>query len=180
MLSLILASSLFMGPAEEVANELGATPVEFVAHITDERLVAVNSSSRAQLLVFCDREGGRDAQTVVAAGGEVAFDFPGGTLDQLMLRVVSVTGGSAISSPAYDLAAVAGQRFEFFWMETSERQVNAWGMGPNGPAYLPATTEPTRTTQPQPSAPHVPVITPTDKPKGDLPPRIEEQPLPPV
>jgi len=27
---------------------------------------------------------------------------------------------------------------------------------------------------------HVPVITPTDKPKGDLPPRIEPEPMPPV
>jgi hypothetical protein len=31
-----------------------------------------------------------------------------------------------------------------------------------------------------PAAPHVPVVTPTDKPKGDLPPRIEPKPLPPV
>jgi len=27
---------------------------------------------------------------------------------------------------------------------------------------------------------HVPVITPTDKPKGDLPPQIDPEPLPPV
>lgn len=178
MLSLILASSLFLGPAEEVVNERGATPVEFVAHITAERLVAVNSSSQVQLLLFEDRDGGRSASAVVAAGGEVSFDFPGGTLDQLMLRVVSVTGGSANSSARYDLGNVAERGFEFFWIESSGQRVSAWGMSAAGPAYLPTTGDPTL--EAQPSAPHVPVITPTDKPKGDLPPRIEEQPLPPV
>ena len=178
MLSLILATSLFLGPAEEVANERGASPVEFVARVTDQRLIAVNSSREAQLLLFRDREGGRRASSVIAAGGEIAFDFPGGTLNQLLLRVVSVGTGSVVSSAEYDLGALASGSFEFVWMESASGAVSAWGMSPVGPSYLPSTSEPTITNQA--TAPHVPVITPTDKPNGDLPPRIEEKPLPPV
>lgn len=31
-----------------------------------------------------------------------------------------------------------------------------------------------------PAMAHVPVITPSDTPQGDLPPKLEEKPLPPV
>lgn len=177
MLTLILATSLFLGPAEEVANERGATPVEFVARITDERFVAVNSSGEAQVLLFTDIGGGRTARALVAAGSEIAFDFPAGTLHNLLLRVVTAKNGSVSTSAEYDLGALAAGNYEFVWLESQAQFMTAWGMSPAGPSHLPSTTEPTMQAA---SAPHVPVITPTDKPNGDLPPRIEEQPLPPV
>ena len=38
----------------------------------------------------------------------------------------------------------------------------------------------TSATKPASPSPHVPVVIPANKPKGDLPPRIELKPLPPV
>lgn len=180
MLSLILASSLFMAPADAGVAESRPATVEFIARLTHERFVAVNSTDRPQLIVLSDRDGVRSARTVIAAGGEVEFDFPGGTLDQLLMRVVSFAGTTVSSTADYDLASIASQRFEFFWMEKRGTLVNAWAMGPAGATFLPGETTTTVGLATQPMAPHVPVITPTDKPKGDLPPRIEEKPLPPV
>jgi len=177
MLSVILASSLFLGPADAAQAEA----VQLVARVTEERFVAVNPSDRAQLLVFHDREGGRAARTIVAAGGEVAFDFPAGTLDSLLLHVVSPAERSATAAADYDLGSIAARGFQLFWTTREAANAHAWGvdpMNPDEPVYVPAVAEPSF--QSQALAPHVPVITPTDKPKGDLPPRIDDKPLPPV
>jgi len=62
------------------------------------------------------------------------------------------------------------------------RGYRAWGDLPSGPQPIPVQPGSGLESLMAPTAPatHVPVITPTDKPKGELPPRIEPDPLPPV
>jgi hypothetical protein len=185
MLSVLLATSLTFGFYEDpqVAVRDDAA-LELLARVSETRLVALNPSAHPQLLVFTAARGAVRTQVVLAAGDSLAFDYPSGTLQGLDLELVTRAENGLISSGELSLHSLVQAEFDLIWMESVGVRVHTWGELPTGPALIPPTRGSGTAFQPMsaPSvpAPHVPVITPTDKPKGDLPPRIEPEPLPPV
>ena len=187
MVSVLLATSLSFG-AYEAYDDSGATredaALELLARVSDTRLVALNPGTRPQLLVFSHPRGAVLTQVVIPAGGNLEYDFPHGTLNGLALELVARNERGLCSSGELSLTALVRGEFDLIWMESSERSIHTWGDLPTGPTLVPATRDSgsgfLSLSAPSAPAPHVPVITPTDKPKGDLPPRIEPNPLPPV
>jgi len=185
MLSALFATSLIFGTYEvpEPAPESGAV-LELMARVSATRIVALNPTERAHLLVFSNSEGTLRSTAVVPAGAGAEYDFPRGTLDGLGVALVTRDAGGVHSTGRLSLADMVRRNIDLVWIETVSGEAWAWGDLPAGPALLPVQpgSTPGFESLMAPSAPatHVPVITPTDKPKGELPPRIEPDPLPPV
>ena len=185
MLSALFATSLFFGAYEvpEPTLESGAV-LELMARVSETRIVALNPTGRAQLLVFSNSEGTLRSTAVVPPGAGAEYDFPRGTLDGLALALVIRDEHGVHSTGRLSLADMVRRDLDLVWVESVDGEARAWGDLPAGPTSIPVQNGSGSGLEnlmaaPAP-APHVPVITPTDKPKGDLPPRIEPDPLPPV
>ncbi len=184
MLSALLATSLVLGAFENTTATREDVALELLARVNATRLVALNPTARPQLLYFSERRGAVLARVVIPAGGSLEYDFPHGTLSGLEFELLARDRNGLRSSGRLPLTALVEGEFDLIWMESVGRSLHTWGELPTGPALVPATRAPGPGLEllvaPAALAPHVPVITPTDKPKGDLPPRIEPEPLPPV
>jgi len=184
MLSALFASSLVFGAYEvpAPAPESGAV-LELMARVSATRIVALNPTERAHLLVFSNAEGTLRSTAVVPAGAGAEYDFPRGTLDDLAVALVTRDADGLHSTGLLSLAEMVRSDLDLVWVETVEGEARAWGDLPAGPVALPVlegTGGFESQMAPSTAPAHVPVITPTDKPKGELPPRIEPDPLPPV
>jgi len=185
MLPALLATTLSMFGAYDDLGASGAGgELELLARVSDTRLVALNPSDRPQLLIFTTESGAVSARAVLPAGAGLEYDFPRGTLHGLGLELVARDEGGLRSTGQLSLAGLVRGGYELVWMESAGDGLYAFGELPSGPVPIQATRDADSglhiLTAPSTPAPHVPVITPTDKPKGDLPPRIEPEPLPPV
>jgi hypothetical protein len=185
MLPVLLATTLSFGFYQDPGHARPEATLELLARVNETRLVALNPSTRPQLLVFSHRHGGAPTQVVVPAGGHLQYDFPHGTLNGLELELVARGEHGLRSSGELSLTGLVHGEFDLIWMETVDGSVHTWGQLPTGSALVPPQRDSDSgflnlPAPSAPAAPHVPVITPIDKPKGDLPPRIEPEPLPPV
>ena len=177
------------------ADPAGAAATVLVARVTPSRLVAVNPSASAQLLVFRDARGFRRGMLALPPHGSLDHALPAGTLDSLTLEVVSraipSNGGSPWrTSGELGLREIAAQRYDALWIEAAAGHNHVWGeRGESFGSLAPQSERKSDATlhaeceSPDPQAvfsAHVPVVTPGDKSKGDLPPRLEKKPLPPI
>lgn len=183
------------------------TPLEFPAlqrdgriaaqvgvHVTPTALVARNFSGTPQVLVFIDEQSGQRALRALGAGGSFEFRFPRQTLEAIALEVVCHEDGAWHATGSIELATVLERGSETLWIQhdTNTRsttwtqrgaEVTLTDAGPSalpddldehsggiGPGFLNPACAPA----------HVPVVTPSDRPNGGLPPKLEDRPLPPV
>ena len=109
------------------------------------------------------------------------LDFPRNTLAGTTLALVVMSPSGRLTSGAYSVDGILEGGFRAVWFESVGRTVHAWGELPTGPGYIaPVASGLRAATVPVTPSVHVPVVIPANKPKGDLPPRIEPKPLPPV
>ena len=162
---------------------------ELVMLVTPTRFAAVNPTASSQLLIFREIAGNARASVLVALAGTVEYAFASGTLHGLSLEVVSSVGGALSSTGALSLEGLAAAEFEDVWVFSYLDHSHAWGetlgqfwmVSPSGSAFDDSVhggcAQPDSSTLP---LIHIPVITSSDNAPGDLPPRLEQDPLPPV
>jgi hypothetical protein len=170
----------------------GTIAADVGVHVTPTQLVARNFSSVPQLLAFRDAGSGLRALITLHSGGRLEFSYPREALELVQLEVLCERSGSWSTSGALDLGGTLACGEETFWIQQLHHHSCTWlqvgtqlALVEAGPSLLPralqredegavdgfsASCAPT----------HVPVITPGEKPRGDLPPKLERRPLPPV
>jgi hypothetical protein len=180
---LAVAASLWFAPAEDTLPDPGQeAELELAAVLEAARLALVNPTHAPALVRVLDGRGSELETFAVAAYGERVLDFPRNTLAGTTLALVVMSSSGRLASGAYSVDGILEGGFRAVWFESVGRTMNAWGELPTGPGYI----EPVPTslggaaTAPVTPSVHVPVVIPANKPKGDLPPRIEPKPLPPV
>jgi hypothetical protein len=177
----------------EIAAQVGV-------HVTPTALVARNFSSAPQLFVFTDEQSGRRALRTLGAGRSFEFRFSRETLEAVALEIVCVEDGAWHATGAIELDAVLRRGSETLWIQhdTGARSTT-WSqrgaevtLADAGPSALPEDLQGDlqgdhgrdaggpASTNPTCAPAHVPVVTPSDRPNGGLPPKLEERPLPPV
>lgn len=169
----------------------GRIAAQVGVHVTPTALVARNFSGTPQLFVFTDEQSGGQALRALGAGGSFEYQFSRQTLEAIALEVVCVEDGAWHASGSIALSSVLQRGPETLWIQHGAGRSTTWlqrgselTLADAGASALPDDMESgqdTPSTMTPTCAPtHVPVVTPSDKPTGDLPPKLEERPLPPV
>lgn len=174
MLSLLLAVS---------ALPASAPTLDLAVSVGPQSLRAQNTSCAPELVVLHDPRSGYEARFVVPPQRTLNLRFPAGTIDGFELRVVTrdFRGPRVSGSWSLDLLRTAGDSVGF---DLDEHPFHAWAFSARGTSLitseeLPISSRPAPLCAP-PQPPHVPVITPHDGVRKDLPPRLENKPLPPI
>jgi hypothetical protein len=185
MWSIAVAASLWLSPLapDDALPDPGAQgELELAALIEPARLSLVNPTASPALVRVLDEQGFELAGFAVPGRSERVLDFSRRSLHGTSLGVVVVSPGGRLVSGRYSVDRILESGFRAVWFESAGRAVHAWGELPTGPAFVDPIATGMRTAASKPAVPsvHVPVVVPANKPKGDLPPRIELKPLPPV
>jgi hypothetical protein len=181
---LLLTASPFVTAFDNPNPEPQPIDVGFVVRNTD--FFAHNFSTEPQVLFF--RSGMFVTWRVVQPGSTFSSNYARQALDGLQLEVARKQGGMWMSSGNFNLGAVCDSGADAVWVQrglepaawrelgeilsvitTAPTQLPAWLPMPNADPLLPLL---------QPL--HTPVITPVDRQQGDLPPVLDDKPLPPV
>ncbi len=177
MLSLLLAASALPAPLAP------APTLDFALSVGPRSLRAQNTSFVPELVLLRDPRTGRETRFVLPPQRKLELRFPAGAIDGLELRVVTrdAQGPRLGACWSIDLLRTAGDSVGF---DLDTHPFHAWAFGPRGTSVLtsndlPASGSPAPLCAP-PTPPHVPVITPHDGTRKDLPPRLEIKPLPPI
>ena len=180
---LAVAASLWFAPAEDTLPDPGQeAELELAAVLETTRLALLNPTNAPALVRVLDGRGSELETFAVAAYGERVLDFPRNTLAGTTLALVVASPSGRLASRAYSVDGILAGGFRAVWFESVGSAVYAWGELPTGPGYIEPVAISLSGLVPAPITPvaHVPVVIPANKPKGDLPPRIEPKPLPPV
>ena len=180
-----------------------ATPLEFPAlaqdgrvavqagvHVTPTHLVARNYSNVPQLFVFVDVRNDQRSLRALGAGASLEYDYPREALENVRLEVLACDAGAWSFSGLLDLSGALSSGEQTLWFQNHAGRATTWLQ--NGTELV--ELHPDATVLPAPwhtsldanlAAPacaptHVPVVTPSNRPKGDAPPKLERRPLPPV
>ena len=160
-------------------------PIEVCLHVGATSFRALNRGEQPLLLVF--HADGNVALQVLPAYAEVAWSFPRHALDGIAVEVASRRLGAWVSTGTLALGGLLVADEGELWITSTEDGASAYAVTASGlePVAASAGALTSDDDAPLPGATgpgpmHVPVITPSDVPQGDLPPKIEEQPLPPV
>lgn len=161
-------------------------PVEVGFVVESNDFYAVNFSFEPQVLFF--RSGEFVTWRVIPPGGRFTSTFSRAALEGLRLEVAHRVEGIWMTSGNFDLAAVADSAADAVWVQRGTSPAAWRELGeiltlittePTGlPAWLPMPTVDESTPPLQPL--HIPVVSPVDRPQGDVPPVLDERPLPPV
>jgi len=187
MLSALVLSLVPLVPAwDDGTASLETAHLELVARLGETRMSVYNPGQLPQLLILGELGGVARARTWIAPGAQLDTRFAPGSLAGLALEVVSFTDGGTHSSGMLALEDIASAGYDAFWIETTSQGSHAWGrsgsslwtIGPGdagltGLAFSVPTVRALRPT-------HVPVVSPSDRKNGDVPPRLERKPLPPL
>jgi len=179
MLSLLLAASALSAPLAP------APTLDLALSVGPRSLRAQNTSLVAELVLLRDPRTGRETRFVLPPQRTLELRFPAGAIDGLELRVVTRDehGVRRGVSWSLDLLRTAGDSVGF---DLDSHPFHAWAFGSRGTSLLtsdelPAAGSPAPVcAPPAPQPPHVPAITPHDGARKDLPPRLENKPLPPL
>jgi hypothetical protein len=181
--TLLAAAALAVLDAETAMPE---RDLELAVRVTATRLVALNPTAHPELVRLVDPCSQRRADVLVPAGGTVDFSFPAGTLDGLEMTIFARDAQGLVASATWSLADLATTQGELLRFDAPDDHGHAWIETPRGFALLlergeaPGRSAHGNCSPPAPlTSPHVPVITPYDGHKGDLPPRLERK-LPPL
>jgi hypothetical protein len=187
MLNVLVLSLAALVPSwDEADASPRSAQLELVARLGETRMSAHNPGERPQLLIVGEVDGDARARTWLAPGASLETRFPPGSLDGLALEVVSFGPGGVTSSGALALAELAAAGFDAVWIETSSLGSQTWGRSGALTSALSASSlglSGLSANAPRPAPPkpvHVPVVTPADRRNGDVPPRLEKKPLPPL
>lgn len=192
MLSSLLASLFFVATPslDPLAVQVDSEPMDVGITITATQFRARSYTAVPHLFVFREMQTGRIALSTLRMGAELAFSFPPHALVDFQLEVVAFERGAWKDTGALELAALAVNDLTLLWIRSTKTRAFAWldrdgelALLGSGTSLLPAALEPASEHSPENSlmAPaHVPVITPSGRPKGDVPPKLEDGPLPPV
>jgi hypothetical protein len=183
MLTTLLAAAALAVLDSEAT--MPARELELAVRVTATRFVAFNPTEHPELVRLVDTAHGRRADVIVPAGGTVDYSFAAGTLDGLEMTVISRDAQGVVQSAAWSLAELSATNGEMVWFDAPHDHSHAWLHGPRGFVLLENRAEADGRSAhgqcgaPNPLTTHVPVITPYDGHKGDMPPRLERK-LPPL
>lgn len=184
----IAAAILLTSPLSAVEEGTQPAELEVGICVTSTQFFARNFSSVDQVLLF--KGGGVLAWRTLAPGCDLTWSYPTQLLEDISLEVGSWTGGAWHRTGTHQLESVAASGVDALWVQGDSARTSWFEIGaslfvePTGasifPSTLPSSTSAGSTGDQTLMAPtHIPVITPTDQPDGDVPPVIEERPLPP-
>ncbi|MCY2960101.1 MAG: hypothetical protein NTY35_08040 [Planctomycetota bacterium] len=176
-------------PISAVEEGTAPEPVEVGISVTSTRFFARNFSGTNQVLLF--ESGGTLLWRTLAPGCDLSWNFPTQLLTGIRFEVASWTGGAWRRTGTIALDQVAARGTDALWIQgnfsrTSWSEIgSALFVEDTGaslfPPSLPGASSAGTGGEAALLAPiHVPVITPSDEPSGDVPPKIEVRPLPPV
>jgi hypothetical protein len=163
-----------------------APPIDVGLVVRGTDFFAVNFSTQPQVLFF--RSGGFLTWRVVQPGALFSSTYARQALDGLQLEVAHQENGLWLSSGNFELGALADGGADAIWVQRGQ-QTAAWRE--LGQILTLITTSPTElpgwlpmasvdTTNPVLQPLHTPVVTPVDRPSGDVPPVLDDKPLPPM
>jgi hypothetical protein len=180
----LLFASPFVTASDDPTQNVPPIDLGFVVRTTD--FFAHNFSTDPQVLFF--RSGDFLTWRVVQPGATFSSTYARQALDGLYLEVAHQEGGLWLSSGNFDLGAVCDSGADAVWVQRglqppSWRELGAIlsliSTDPTElPDWLPMPDASTSTPPLQPL--HVPVVTPVDRPQGDVPPVLDDKPLPPA
>lgn len=147
-----------------------AAPVDVALHLSTSEVCARNASLEPQVLVFHSE--GQRVLHVLPAGAEVSWSFARHALTGVDVSLWSYAGGAWRTGEVHALESLVARGVEGLFLASRGTD---WGANADGTLFELA-GEDAGAFNPM----HVPVITPSDTPPADLPPKIEKEPLPPV
>jgi len=182
----IVALSAPISAVEEGAQP---APIEVGISVTSTRFFARNYSETSQVLLF--QSGSTLVWRTLAPGQDMSWNYPTQLLDGVRFEIASYAQGAWRRSGTIALDEVAARGTDALWIQgdmtrTSWSEIgSALFIEDTGsslfPPSLPGASSAGSDAENALLAPvHVPVITPSDTPVGDVPPKIGEAPLPPV
>lgn len=184
LFGLVLASlacgSLALEPRQHLhaQAELAAESAPFgvLVLVEDTRLVAISRSLETFVLVFASPERGAIVARTLAPGTTLETQHPPLSLAGLTLEILAAPEGRLTStgSLALDGSALA---LSMQVSRTAAGDPLLTVSGERTPAQRPGSLPFAR---PAAEPFHVPIPSPSDKPQGNTPPPIENEPLPPV
>jgi hypothetical protein len=191
MLATLVAAAVIACPTSEdlTAIEAPAAALQLVVRIEEGHFLAFNPTPLPELIEFtCDARGTR-AVVVISAYEDVDFTFEPGAIDGVQMEVFADDLGTVEHSGRWSLEKLRDNAGNGAWIENSCGHAHTWAskdtawyalesLGDDNSGSAHSLCMPPAI--PPPPAPHVPVITPDDSQYGDLPPRLESKPLPPV
>lgn len=176
-------------PIPAVEEGTSGAPVEVGVAVTSTSFYARNYSGTNQVLLF--QSGGTLLWRTLAPGYDMSWDFPTQLLDGVRLEVASWTNGAWRRSGTIALDEVVARGIEALWVQGDSARTSWSEIGTalfledTGtslfPPTLPGDSSAGTSGENALLAPaHIPIITPSETPQGDVPPKIEDRPLPPV
>jgi hypothetical protein len=192
--SLLMASVLAVAFPDASTDPLSLpSPVpeelQLLARASSTRFVAINAATTSQLLVFGDSQGAL-AQLLLAPGETFDASFPAGTLDGLFMEALVFSGGGWTRSGALSFDDINTEGVDALYVEAGPNGTQAWLVDPIGRVLvessgtlLPPQFESVCSSSSQPlilEPLHTPVLTPADAQQGEVAPKLERDPLPPV
>jgi len=183
MLSAVLAASLLLPQLDDAFPDPGTEgELELVSLVGTTHLTLVNPTAEPALVRLATLGGETLVTLVLPPRADRTFEFPRRTLAGTTLTLIAGTAEGPRRAGPYTIARLIESGYRALWFESAGRSIHAWGELPTGPAFVDPDPGTLSATAPRPIAPgpHVPVVTPANQPTGDLPPRIEPAPPPPV
>lgn len=200
--TLLFGFGLTLAPQD--VDALGTLPeqvqsqVRVSLQLEETHFAATNFDSAPVLLVIASEDRRMQMAFWLPAGGSYVEDYARGTLRRLQIEVLSVNDSAWVSTGAYFLSDFMSRGSGALWILNCGHVVTRWGEGealvaaaPSGSLLPPRVGSMAMGAQERHMAQtgngesgmdalHVPVPTPTDKPKKDKPPRKRHGQLPPV
>lgn len=177
------------------ANQRDAL-IEVGIRLTETQFRARNYSRTGQVLLFKSSESSAVACRPLPAGAELIYSFPRHALEGVQLEVATPTAENSRGTRGWrgtgvvSLADVLARDADLLWVQSAGSRSIVWMQNGTELSLLQPqerilpraarSDDDGFNEDPIPVPTHVPVITPSDTPKGDSPPKLEEEPLPPV
>jgi len=147
-----------------------AAPFDVALRLSTSEVSARNASAGPQVLVF--HSDGQRVLHLLPAGAEVTWSFPRHAFAGVDVALLARADGGWRLGEVHALEELVARGVESLYLAALGEDS---GANADGTTFgLPG--EDTGAFGPM----HVPVITPSDTPPADLPPKIEKEPLPPV
>jgi hypothetical protein len=165
-------------------------PVEVGVALDSTSMRIRNFADVDQVLIF--ESDGLKIYRSLPVGTELDWSFSLHALDGVNMEVASLRNGAWRYTGAISLSSYAASGSDTLWVQPFVPHSLAWlqfssgfSLMSSGPSYLPTyfqdcVTGATDDKIPDPTALHVPVITPSNTPQGDGPPNLDKNPLPPM
>lgn len=178
----------FSAPLSAIEEGTAPAPVDVGISVTSTRFFARNFSGVPQVLLF--QSGSALLWRTLAPGCDLTWEYPTQMLTGVRFEVASWSEGAWRRTGTFALEDVAARGTDALWVQgdfsrTSWSEIgSALFVEDTGaslfPSSLPGESSAGSDGDALLAPVHIPVITPSDGPDGDVPPNIEEPPLPPV